>query len=178
MKNAVLLLFGTILIQSSAAQYVPVDSGSTIEFNVKHFGLKTTGSFTGLQGSITFDRKFLNDAKFDVSIDAGSIRTGVDIRDDHLRGEGWFESSKYQRIHFTSTKITSSEKSDELVISGQLTLKNHPKNISFPFTVTSTSSGYFFKGKFSLSRKDFDLGGSGVVSDNVDVILNIATIRQ
>ena len=87
----------------------------------------------------------MNDAKFDVSIDAGSIRTGVDIRDDHLRGEGWFESSKYQRIHLASTKIALGEKGDELVISGQLTLKNHSKNISFPFTVTPAGSGYFFK---------------------------------
>ena len=177
MKNAVLFFVSVILAQCAVAQYKPVDNGSTIEFNVKHFGLKTSGSFSGLQGQITFDKNSLNDAKFDVSIDAGSIRTGVDMRDNHLRGEGYFETAKYPRIHFVSTKITSNGKSEEFLISGLLTIRNHSKDISFPFSATQTSSGYLFKGSFSLSRKEFEVGSSGVISDNVDVLLSISAMK-
>jgi polyisoprenoid-binding protein YceI len=177
MKNVVLLFVSAILTQSAVAQYRPVDNGSSIEFNVKHFGLKTNGSFSGLQGQITFDRNSLNDAKFDVSIDASSIQTGVDMRDNHLRGEGYFEATKYPRIHFASTKITPNGKSDGFLISGQLTIRNHSKDISFPFTATQTGSGYLFKGSFSLSRKDYKVGSSGVISDNVDVLLSISATK-
>src|SRR5579859_1211659 len=174
MKNTVLLFVSIILTQFAVAQYKPVNEGSSIEFNVKHFGLKTSGSFSGLQGKISFDKNSLNDAKFDVSIDASSIQTGVDMRDNHLRGEGYFEVTKYPRIHFVSTKITSNGKSDEFLISGQITIRNHSKDISFPFTATQTSGGYLFRGSFSLSRKDFEVGSSGVISDNVNVILSIS----
>ena len=177
MKNAVLLFVSAILAQFAVAQYKPVDSGSTIEFNVKHFGLKTSGSFSGLQGQIIFDKNSLSDAKFDVSIEANSIRTGIDMRDNHLRGEGYFEATKYPLIHFVSTRITSNGKSEEFLFSGLLTIRNHSKDISFPFTATQTSSGYLFKGSFSLSRKDFDVGSSGVISDNVDVLLSISAIK-
>ena len=173
MKNALLLFVSAILTHFAVAQYKPVDDGSSIEFNVKHFGLRTNGSFSGLQGQITFDKNSLSDAKFDVSIDAGSIRTGVDMRDNHLRGEGYFEATKYPRIHFVSTKITSNGKSEEFLFSGQLTIKNHSKDISFPFTATQNVNGYLFKGSFSLSRKDFEVGSSGVISDNVDVLLSV-----
>jgi len=177
MKNALLFFISAILTHFAVAQYKPVDEGSSIEFNVKHFGLKTNGSFSGLQGQINFDKNSLDDAKFDVSIDASSIRTGVDMRDNHLRGEGYFEATKYPRIRFASTKITSSGKSEEFLMSGKLTIKNYSKDISFPFTATQTSNGYLFKGSFSLSRKDFEVGSSGVISDNVDVILNISAIK-
>jgi polyisoprenoid-binding protein YceI len=177
MKNAILLFVCAILTQFAVAQYKPVDEGSSIEFNVKHFGIKTSGSFSGMQGQITFDKNSLNEAKFDVSIDAGSIRTGVDMRDNHLRGEGYFEVTKYPRIRFVSTKIISTGKSDEFLISGQLTIKNHSKDISFPFTATQTSNGYLFKGIFSISRKDFEVGSSGVISDNVDLLLSISAIK-
>lgn len=177
MKNIVFLFVGVILAQLAVAQYKPVDTGSSIEFNVRHFGIKTSGSFSGLQGSIAFANNSLNDSKFDVSIDANSIRTGVDMRDSHLRGEGYFEVTKYPRIHFVSTKITSTGKSEEFSVSGQLTIRNHTKDISFPFTAMPTGSGYLFKGSFTISRKDFEVGSSGVISDNVEVLLNISATR-
>jgi len=177
MKKTLLLFVSAILTQFAVAQYKPVDEGSSIEFNVKHFGLKTSGAFSGLQGQITFDKNSLTDAKFDVSIDASSIRTGVDMRDNHLRGEGYFEVTKYPQIRFVSTKITSNGKSEEFLISGQFTIKNHSKDISFPFTATQTASGFLFKGSFSLSRKDFEVGNSGVLSDNVDVLLSVSAIK-
>ncbi len=177
MKNVLLLLVSTILSQFAVAQYKPVDNGSSIEFTVKHFGIKTSGSFSGLQGSIIFDNNLLNDSKFDVSIDANSIKTGIDLRDNHLRGEGYFEVTKYPRIHFVSTKITSAEKGDALLVSGQLTIKNHTKEISFPFTVAPTGNGYLFKGSFNISRKDFEVGSSGVISDNVDLLVSISATK-
>jgi polyisoprenoid-binding protein YceI len=177
MKKVLLFFVSIILCQFAIAQYKPVDNGSSIEFTVKHFGLKTSGSFSGLLGTIVFDDNSLSDSKFDVSIDANSIKTGIDMRDGNLRGEGYFEVTKYPRIHFVSTKITSAGKGDAFLVSGQLTIKNHTKEISFPFTVTPMDNGFLFKGSFSISRKDFEVGSSGVISDNVDLLVSISATK-
>jgi len=175
MKSAVILMTGVMLAQFAIAQYKPIDKGSIIEFNVKHFGVKTSGSFSGLQGSITFNSNSLGESKFDISIDASSIKTGVDLRDEHLRGEGYFDVTKYPRIHFVSTKITSDGNGGALLVTGQLTIKDHTKEISFPFTATPSNDEYLFKGSFNISRKDFGVGSSGVISDNVEIHLAVLT---
>jgi polyisoprenoid-binding protein YceI len=57
---------------------------------------------------------------------------------------------------------------------GKLTLKNHTKDLSFPFTAEAADGGgYRFKGTFSINRKDFEVGGTSTISDNLDVTLDI-----
>jgi polyisoprenoid-binding protein YceI len=173
MKKIVLVLIIVLKGGLVIAQYKPVDNGSTIEFKIKNFGINTGGSFTGLQGNIRFDITHLNDANFDVGIDANTINTGIEMRDNHLRNDTYFDVKNYPRIHFVSTKVTPSTKVGVLFIFGKLTIKNETKDISFPFTATATNDGYLFKGEFNINRRDFGVGGSSVISDNLEVQLNI-----
>jgi len=177
MKMGMFLLVNVLLVTFATAQYKPAEDGSSIEFKVKHFGINTSGSFSGLNGTINFDRNSPATSQFDVTVDANSIRTGIDLRDSHLRGDSYFDIEKYPRLHFVSTKITETGKSEALFITGQLTIKNHTKDISFPFTATPSDTGYLFKGSFAISREDFEVGGSGVISDNVEVLLIIAATK-
>jgi polyisoprenoid-binding protein YceI len=158
------------------AQYKPVDKGSSIKFEIKNFGIGTSGSFSGLQGTISFDKDHPEEAKFDVSIDANTINTDNGARDNHLREDSYFGVKKYPRIHFVSTKIERSA-SGTLTISGKLTIKGQTKDISFPFTATPNNDSYIFKGSFSINRRDFGVGGSSTISDNLTVELNIATVK-
>jgi polyisoprenoid-binding protein YceI len=155
------------------AQYRPVDNGSSTQFKIKNFGINTGGSFTGLQGNIIFDINHLNDANFDISIDANTVNTDNEMRDNHLRNDTYFDVKNYPRIHFVSTKVTLSTKAGVLFIFGKLTIKKQTKDISFPFTATTTNDGYLFKGTFTINRRDFDVGGSSIVSDNLEVELSI-----
>jgi len=173
MKKIVLLLIIVLTGDLAIAQYKPVDNGSTIQFKIKNFGINTGGSFTGLQGNIRFDINHLNDANFEVSIDANTINTGIEMRDNHLRADTYFDVKNYPRIHFVSTKVTSSAESGTLFIFGKLTIKNQTKDISFPFTVAPTKDGYLFNGTFNINRRDFEVGGSSVISDNLEVQLSI-----
>ncbi len=175
MIRNILLLTALVTCKISFAQYHPVDAGSSIKFSIKNFGINTGGSFTGLQGNISFDRNHPDAAVFDVSIDAARINTSIDMRDDHLRGETYFDVKKYPRINFTSTKISPSPVAGEMILSGKLTIKEHSKDISFPFTATPTQDGFLFKGSFQINRKDFGVGGSGPISNNLEVQLSILT---
>ncbi|MGE5106889.1 MAG: YceI family protein [Sphingobacteriales bacterium] len=173
MKRIILLLLIVTTGKLVIAQYKPVDNGSSIQFKIKNFGINTGGSFTGLQGNIVFDINHPDAANFDVSIAANTVNTDNETRDNHLRNDTYFDVKNYPRIHFVSTKVTPSTKAGMLFIFGKLTIKNQTKEISFPFTATATNDGYVFKGTFSLNRRDFDVGGASIISDNLEVQLSI-----
>jgi len=173
MKKIVLSIIIVLTGAMAIAQYKPVDNGSSIQFKIKNFGINTEGSFTGLQGNVIFHINHLNEANFDVSIDANTVNTDNEMRDNHLRNDTYFDIKNYPRIHFVSTKVTPSTKAGVLFIFGKLTIKIQTKDISFPFTATATNDGYLFKGSFTINRRDFGVGGASIISDNLDVELSI-----
>jgi len=168
-------LFLFSMITAFAQDYKVVDDGSSIKFKLKNFGFNTGGTFSGLQGNIHFEENDPATASFDVSIDANSVNTGIDMRDNHLREEDYFDVKKYPRIHFVSTNVKSTSKQGSFIISGKLTIKDVTKDISFPFTVAQSNADYVFQGEFKINRKDFHVGGSSTVSDNVTITLTVVS---
>jgi polyisoprenoid-binding protein YceI len=149
-----------------------------VQFKIRNLGFNVNGSFSGLDGNIQFDPNNLTAANFDVSIDANTVNTDNNMRDNHLRNETYFDVKNYPRIHFVSTKITTSNKTGILFIFGKLTIKNQTKEISFPFTTTPINEGFLFKGTFKINRKDFGVGGSSTISDDLEVSLSILSKKS
>ena len=179
MKRYLLIPFLlTAWIYSAAQNYTPVDSSSSVKFKVKNLGFNVGGSFSGLQGAITFDPNNLSACKFDVTIDANTVNTGIDMRDNHLRNEDYFDVKNHPRIRIVSTRITPSTKAGTLYFFGNLTIKNTTKEISFPFTATAQNGGYTFNGEFKMNRRDFSVGGGSTISDNLTVTLQVATKKN
>jgi polyisoprenoid-binding protein YceI len=141
---------------------------------IKNFGINTGGSFDGLAGSITFDPANLSSADFNVTVEAKTVDTDIEARDNHLRKAEYFDVEKYPKISFKSTKVTATNKDGYLYMFGVITIKNVSKEISFPFTQTSKDGGILFKGAFKLNRKEFGVGGSSFsLSDDVSIELSI-----
>jgi polyisoprenoid-binding protein YceI len=158
---------------SMGQTWTPVDSASSIRFTIKNLGFNTTGHFSGITGTITFSPDDLAGSRFDVQIPAGTVNTEVKMRDNHLRGEEYFDVKNFPQISFVSVKVTPSNKSGTLFVFGKLTLKGVTKNVSFPFKAQPIQDGYLFDGEFKLNRRDFKVGGGGTVSDNLTVILKV-----
>jgi polyisoprenoid-binding protein YceI len=156
-----------------AQSFTPVDSSSQVSFKIKNLGFNTTGSFSGLAGTITFTPDNPDGCHFDVHIDAKTVNTGVELRDNHLRGEDYFDAKNYPQIRFVSVKVSGTKKNGTLFVSGKLTMKGITKDISFPFTVQAVQNGYLFNGEFKLNRRDFKVGGGSTVSDNLTVMLKV-----
>jgi polyisoprenoid-binding protein YceI len=173
-KRAISLLVCCSVLVAGAQQYSPVLEGSSISFKIKNFGFNVSGSFSGLQGEILFDPGNLGTCSFDVRIDAKSVNTGIDMRDNHLREEDYFDVKNYPNIRFVSTRVTPSNKSGILFIFGKLTIKKKTLDISFPFTATPAADGFVFSGDFKINRRNFEVGGSSTVSDNLEVFLKVA----
>jgi polyisoprenoid-binding protein YceI len=178
MKSIIIVSLLTITGIFASDQYKPEDQGSSVQFKIRNLGFNVNGSFNGLDGNIQFDPNNLTASNFDVSIDANTVNTDNNMRDNHLRKETYFDVKNYPRIHFVSTKITESNKSGILFIFGKLSIKNQTKDISFPFTATLSNEGYLFKGTFKINRKDFGVGGTSTISDDLEVSLNILSKKS
>jgi polyisoprenoid-binding protein YceI len=175
MKSIFLLLFAIILVKPGLTQLQLSNNDSKVEFKIKNLGFKVSGTFSGLDGSIHFDSQNPTEATFDVTVDANSVSTGIDMRDSHLRNDSYFDVKRYPRIRLMSTKITNSNKKGVLFFFGNLTIKNQTKAISFPFTAESQGAAYLFQGAFKINRKDFDIGGTSTISDELEVSLHVIT---
>lgn len=175
MNRLIAIITSLFLTANLGAQVLkPVDEESSVKFRIKNFGFNTvTGAFKGLQGSIRFNPENLAASSIDVTIDAKTVNTGINLRDNHLRKEEYFDVKNHPVIRFVSTRITPSSKAGTLFIFGKLTVKNVTREISFPFSVATQEGGYQFTGEFKINRIDFGVGESSSVSDNLTVILKV-----
>ena len=162
------------VITASGQNYTPTDAGSKVRFVIKNFGINTGGTFDGLAGTITFDPSNLGSASFIVSVDAKSVDTDMEGRDNHLRKAEYFDVEKYPKISFRSTRITTTNKEGYLYMFGVITIKNVSKEVSFPFKQTSKDDGVLFEGEFKLNRLDFGVGGKSFsMADELNVELSV-----
>jgi polyisoprenoid-binding protein YceI len=72
---------------------------------------------------------------FTVPIDASSIDTGIDERDEDLRGEPFFDVARHPRLVFESERVE--RRGDGYVAKGALTMRGRSKPLDLPFRVTS-----------------------------------------
>ena len=169
MKNIVYFLVLIALFAFVAADLKPLDTKDAVTFTIKNFGLNVNGELSGLKGKIKWDATNPANSSFDVSVDVNTINTGIDSRDSHLKKEDYFNVEKYPTIRLTGTAVTPTD------FTGTLTIKGIAKKISFPFKVTPMGNGFLFQGNFSISRKDFGVGGSSaVLSENINVVLKVS----
>ena len=78
---------------------------STIDFKVRHFLGTTTGRFTKFSGTIDLDRERPEESSVTATIQAASIDTAIAKRDEHLRGEDFFNVQKFPEITFKSRHV-------------------------------------------------------------------------
>lgn len=173
MKAHLLQVLILLSVKDAWAQFKPIDEKSAIGFTIKNFGIRVGGTLKGVEGTIHFDPGKLSEASFDITIDAATVNTDNSLRDDHLKGENYLDIKHYPKIRFTSTRVTTSNKADTWVMAGKLTIKDQVRDISFPFSATAAMGGYLFKGVFRINRKDFKVGGSSTISDELEVTLNV-----
>jgi polyisoprenoid-binding protein YceI len=168
------ILFSSLTLLIFAQAYKPVDEGSKVKFVIKNFGINTGGTFNGLDGTISFDPANPANASFEVSVETKSVNTDVDSRDEHLRGETYFDAEKFPKLTFKSTKVTKTNSAEFLYMFGNITIKGVTKEIKFPFKATQKDNGYLFEGNFKLNRRDFGVGNSSLsLSDELTVTLSV-----
>jgi polyisoprenoid-binding protein YceI len=163
---------------------------SNVGFSIRHFFSKVPGHFKNYEGTIALDPKDLSKAKVDVSIDTGSIDTGVEDRDKHLKSPDFFDAAKYPKMTFVSTEVIP-KGPNHATVKGNLTLHGVTKPVALEADVLGFSpdpwGGYRggFEAKTTLKRSDFGVswnkaveGGGMLLGDDVEVTLNIEAVRE
>lgn len=95
---------------------------SDVGFSVRHMMISNVrGKFERFDADVTLDPQNLADAKVTARIETGSVNTGVEQRDAHLRSADFFDSEKHPVMEFTSTRVKQS--GSELEVSGNLKIR-------------------------------------------------------
>jgi polyisoprenoid-binding protein YceI len=181
MKKVFLIAALTVLSISLFAQWT-VDKGqSKITFIVTHHGIsELDGYFKKYDVSLSAKQDDLSDAVFEITIEAASINTDLEMRDNSLKGEDLFNVAKYPTLHFISTSFKK-KKGNEYVMSGNITIKGITQPINLDVTmngpvanpnknVKAIQIGIKATGK--IKRSDFNVGaglGNAFVSDVVQI---------
>ncbi|MEL6250681.1 MAG: YceI family protein [Bacteroidota bacterium] len=143
-------------------------SSAKVSFIIKNAGLNVDGEFSGLSGTINFDKENPSVSKIEASIPVKSIDTGINKRDEHLRGEDYFEVESYPNIKFVSTSVSATK--DGYNVKGNFTIKKTTKSVTIPFTFSNN----VFVGKFNIDRRDYGVGGnSWIMGDKVKIFFEI-----
>src|SRR5207302_1099712 len=96
-----------------------------VEFAAKHLGMMTVrGHFTEISTAGTIDPDHPEASSVEVTMQAASIRTHNENRDNDLRSSNFLEVDKYPAITFKSTKIEPAGQ-DRYTMTGDLTIKGN-----------------------------------------------------
>lgn len=163
---------------------------SHIGFAVKHLTVSTTrGNFKNFSGTINLDPTDITKSSVEITIKADSIDTGNANRDTHLKSPDFFDVAKYPDITFKSTKVRKRGKSYECI--GEFTLHGVTKTVTLPFTLAGPiqdprkRSLIGVESKLAINRQNYGVSwnramdsGGVVISDNVDIILNLEAVKK
>lgn len=134
----------------------------------------TTAEVTGFVTVSPDDIRGSAKARFEV--DLASIKTGIDMRDGHMR-DNFLETSKFPKAVFELTKVTSAslnklenQKEVKLMLEGNFSIHGVTKLITIPATIT-----YYNESDQTKARADGDLMHIAV---NFDVLLGDYGIKR
>jgi polyisoprenoid-binding protein YceI len=171
--KTILVVFLLFIIHSSMGQLHPMTEESNVHFNIHNFGFKVSGSLASPEGDIVFIPEDPGKSSFQVTIKSESIFTDNNSRDEHLKEADYFDVKNYPLIRFVSSGVRATGKNGSYEATGTLTIKNKSKGIKLPFTAVKNGSGWLFSGSFKMNRRDFGVGGSSTISNELTVEIKV-----
>lgn len=167
MRALLIITLTCILPCQGFSQKKHILEPAPVNFVINNAGLNVHGTIGGLEGSITIDDRSNALSKIEGAIDPNTIKTGIELRDKHLKKADYFNVKEFPKISMISTFIKSNGK-NKYTGDFELIIKDIKKNISVPFTYSRIGDTYILKAEFSINRLDFKLGEESIIlSDNV-----------
>lgn len=159
------------------AQSYKVDPGhSSISFKVKHLMISNAkGNFEKFSGNFTIDEKTKLFSSINGTVNVSSVTTKDIKRDEHLKGQSFFDVNKYPTMNLKLLSHTKNE------VTCELTIKNITKTVVLNIQELSQSiidpwgnTRLAFELHGKINRQDFNInfnkvieGGGLLVGDTV-----------
>jgi polyisoprenoid-binding protein YceI len=171
-----------------AGTYAFDPAHTEVAFVARHMLSKVRGKFEGVNGSIVIGES-PGDSKVEVELDAASITTGTQMRDDHLRSADFLLVEEHPKLTFKSTGIRiTGERTFELT--GDLTIKGTTK----PVTLRAAYLGWgpnqqgttmvAFAAETTIEREDWDITwnvavetGGWLVGKRVEIEVDVEALK-
>jgi polyisoprenoid-binding protein YceI len=165
-------------------------SHTNLGFTVRHMAVsKVRGSFPKFEGTIEIAEK-PEDSKVSVTIDAVSVDTRDENRDNHLRTNDFFDVENHPTWTFVSTGITPVN-ATEWKVEGDLTIRGTTKPVTLDATLEGVVKDPYgnhrvgFSAKTTINREDFGVAfgavmeaGGLVVAKKVDIEIEAEATLQ
>ena len=162
---------------------------SSVTFTIRHMMSKVRGQMRIKEGWIEVDNDNLSTARVEVVLDAASIDTGVEMRDNHLRSaDGHFDVANYPTITFKSKRVEGKDLANFKVI-GDLTIHGKTREVALDASFNGEGKDprgnrrVSFEAQTKLNRKDYDLtwnqaleAGGFILGDEVKLEIGVEAV--
>src|SRR5258706_7961112 len=126
---AIALLASAALCAAETQSWQIDPNHSSSQFSVRHLGIATVrGVFQKTTGTVTFDAADPAKTQIDATIDAATLDTRVQMRDNDVRSPHFLDVAKYPTITFKSKKAEAAG-AGKLKITGDLTIHGVTKEV-------------------------------------------------
>ena len=188
-KLLIVAVFAAMPMSVSAAESFTIDPLHTFpNFTINHLGFSTMhGRFGKTTGTLTVDQANKT-GSVNVVIDAASVDTGYDKRDDHLRSPDFLNVVEFPEITYKSTKVVIND-DKSAVVDGNLTIAGVTKPVRLD--VKSMNCGIHpmdpkkekfvcgFDAETKIKRSDFGVKFAlPAVGDEMRLVFGVEAIRN
>jgi polyisoprenoid-binding protein YceI len=164
---------------------------SHVGFAVRHMMISNVrGEFTKLEGTVNYDPSRPEATAVSVTIDAASVSTREERRDQHLKSPDFFDVEAYPHLTFVSKSAKAGPNGLELL--GSLTIHGTTRDVTLAVSdVTPEHNDPYGNRRIGASartkirRSDFGMrwnaaleAGGVLVGDEVSIELEVELIRQ
>ena len=141
-RNITAALFSALLlaaVPATAADFAVMQGTSAASFTSDALLESITGTTSQVSGTISVELDNPAGATGSVTFPATSLRTGIDMRDEHLHSDQWLGSGDVTftiaSVETDATQLTHGE-TIAATVSGQLTIKGTTNPVTAPASVT------------------------------------------
>lgn len=179
----VVTLLGVLPVAAQTYQIDPVHT--SLVFRVKHMNTAYVyGMFRDVKGSVIVNEANPAQSSISIEVDANSVYTANEQRDNHLRSPDFFNTRQFPTIRFASTEVRKVNATTGQV-KGNLTIRGVTRPITANVVLTGRGKNQQgrdiigFETTFTIRRSEFGIRyGLPGLGDEVRIILSIEAVRQ
>jgi polyisoprenoid-binding protein YceI len=167
-------------------QYEVDPAHTQVMFKVRHMGVSTvTGRFNRFAGTFAYDPADPAASWLTATIDAASIDTDNERRDNHLRSADFFAADSHPTLTFQSTRVEPAGEG-RINVTGNLSIRGVTRPVMFAVTLEGAALGEGgrpitgWTAEATIDRMDYGLrwnrlteAGGWVVADEVRILLEV-----
>jgi polyisoprenoid-binding protein YceI len=160
---------------------------SEVDFSIKHMSVSNVhGRFGQVAATIVLNEADITKSTVSATIGVGTVDTGEDKRNAHLKTDAFFDVAQFPVASFTSTSVAKN--GNNLTVTGNLTLHGVTRPVVLDVEGPSTPvlgmdhkphSG--FTATTTVSRTTFGIGSSfpaAMVGDDVKLTIELEVVKQ